>query len=425
MIGQIKVDGYAGVEKTDYYEYLRVGTIVKIDYNAPQKGGVSRRLTYGTAQIQWADVRLGTLEQIVLSFPSAGQGWGMFAYPRFGDVIVAGFRPGGYAVVLGYLMGNPYYERGAVQPNGTRQPPSSTAGTEVLYRPTRYLTGGELLFKSYQGAEMYMDRFANMRMIVREPRNDTEINNPNDLTIDAVMEKDKIVELWMGTVRKDDLYLMAADEQTATLKRVDNKMVSFNGTDVNVDLMHRAGLHIQIDSEGSMNTTSPKDIHRSAVGNIVEAAGLSYTIVVGDSSIIIDTDGSITATDPSGSIVKMDGAGVISILSPNGTSVAVKDDDVKVATSQASVDVAGANVVVTAQNVNINGSSIKLGQSASHPVTVSDLMATAFNALVTAFNTHTHLYSPGPGGPTPTPPPVIPAMPITPPQISSTVATAL
>ena len=207
MIGQIKTSGYAGIENTNYYEYLRVGTIIKIDYNSPQKGGASRRITYGTAQIQWADVRLGTIDQIALSFPMAGQGWGIFSYPRAGDVIVAGFRPGGFAVVLGYLMGNPYYERGAVQADGTRMPPSSTEGAEVLYRPNRYLTGGEQMFKSYQGAEIYMDRFANMRFIVRESRDDTEVNNANDLTLDMVKETNKIFELWMGTVRTDDLYL--------------------------------------------------------------------------------------------------------------------------------------------------------------------------------------------------------------------------
>ena len=432
MIGQIKTSGYAGIENTNYYEYLRVGTIIKIDYNSPQKGGASRRITYGTAQIQWADVRLGTIDQIALSFPMAGQGWGIFSYPRAGDVIVAGFRPGGFAVVLGYLMGNPYYERGAVQADGTRMPPSSTEGAEVLYRPNRYLTGGEQMFKSYQGAEIYMDRFANMRFIVRESRDDTEVNNANDLTLDMVKETNKIFELWMGTVRTDDLYLLAVDEETKTITRTDNKKLSFNGKDVNLDLTHASGMNLQIDKEGSIGLTSPKDVVTNTAGEEIHMATKGYTIVVnganGTITVTLGEDGDINITDGAGSVIACDGAGKINVTSPNGTSLDIEDDNVQVTTSGGTgivVDETSQQVSINAQNVVVNGGVISLGQSATHPVTVSDLMATAFNALVTAFNTHTHIYSAGPVAGAITPPPVIPALPVTPVQISSTVALAL
>ena len=211
----------------------------------------------------------------------------------------------------------------------------------------------------------------------------------------------------------------------------DNKVVSFNGKEVNLDLTHKSGFNVQVDTEGSISMTTPKDSVLTAAGEVIHSASKAYTIIVngpnGAITIAASNDGSLAITDGMGATLLLDGAGKFSVTTPNGTSIDAEDDNIQLTTSGGTgivVDEATQQVSVSAQNVVVNGGSIALGAAAVHPVTVSDLMATAFNALVMAFNSHTHIYSPGPGGPTPTPPPVIPAIPVTPIQISSTVVIA-
>lgn len=438
MILDLDTSAFEGAESSNFYEFFRVGTIISIDYNTPQQGGAGRRQTYGTGTIQWMDTRLGILDQVPLAYPISGQGWGIYTMPRAGDIMVAGFRSGGYPVIFAYLQGNPYYELGSLVPiaqgeaiTGKRYPPQATGGGEVLYRPTRYLTGGELFFKSFQGAELYMDRFANMRFIVRLPRNDNEINNPNKLTLADVTENAGIWDITLGTARQNDLFLISPNEVDSKrgIEKKDVKKISFNGKEVNFDASHMSGFNTQVDTEGSLSVNCPKDVATNAAGEEVHMATKGYTMVVnganGTVTISLNEDGSITMSDGFGSTVTLDGAGAISLTSPNGTSVDVEDNNIQLTTSGGTgvvVDDVTMQVSVTAQNVVVNSGNIALGQAASHPLTVSDLMAVAFNNLVLAFNTHTHIYSPGPGGPTPTPPPVVPAIPVTPVQISSTVA---
>jgi hypothetical protein len=404
---------YSGTEKTNFYEYLRIGVLTQIDYNAPQQGGSSRRQTYGTAQVQWVDTRLGTVDQIPLTFPASGQGWGIFAYPRTGDIVVVGFRPGGYAVIVGYLQGNPYYERGSIDAQGNRLPPSASevSGGEILYRPTRYLTGGEVFLKSFQGAEIYMDRFANLRTIIRQVRDDVEDNNVQNLTIDSATEKEKIWDVTLGTARLNDLFLIAANEETATIRRKDEKKQSFNQQDVNYDATHKSGFNVQVDAEGSMSVTVPKDIQTTTVGKETHIANDLYTIKVSangkEVSIVLKPDGSMVATDAAGGIVTMDGIGGTTVKSPNGTMVDIRDNNVIVQSQ---------NITLTGTNVNIgaSGSMVNLGGPlAIHPAVLADILAPLFN-------THTHVVPGvvnGPGSAISAPP----VIPLTPAQIGSVI----
>jgi hypothetical protein len=411
---------YEGVEDKNFYENLRIGQITQIDYNIPQIGGQVKRITYGTAQIQWADTRLGTVDQIYVSFPAAGRGWGIFAYPKPGDVVVCGFRPGGYAVILGYLMGNPFLERGTPDPeNGEPQPFTSTTG-QIPYRPTRYLSGGELLFKSFEGAEIYMDRFANMRFIVRQPRvDDSDTISPTVLNanISYSEEQPKIWDVWLGKARQNDLYLLGPTNSEG--QPVDLPKASFNGTDVNLDLTQtlasgEQGVQIQVDVLGGFEVSSPQKILQTAQDeytiNIASAEGLIQA------SLALKNDGTITMTDGDTSTIKMDGAGTIN-LKATGASVVI-DKQGKITLTAGSgtvvtVDNTGNAVTVKANTVNLTGTQVNLGgPSASHPVVVADLLALFFN-------THQHI-SAAPGNPTS--PPVVPLVPT---EIASTTTKAV
>lgn len=402
---------YDGVEDRTFYENLRIGQITQIDYNVPQSGGQVRRSTYCTAQIQWADTRLGTVDQISLSFAAAGRGWGIISYPKPGDIVIVGFRVGGYGVVLGYLMGNPFLERGTPDPiNGEPGPYVSLEG-QIPYRPTRYLSGGELFLRSFEGAELYMDRFANMRFTIREPRtDDSDSIDPSALqsNINYSKEQPKIWDITFGKAMQDDKYLYGPGNTEGQPEF--NPKVSFNGTDVNLDLSHNSGFNLQVDKEGSLGIITPKDVLFSTAGESVNQSGGGYSIIVNGTNtsvtILMRPDGSIVMTDGNGSTITMDGTGSIGLISANGTGINIEDDNVQIATSQGTgvvVDELSKTVTVNSQSVVINGGSIALGSNASHPVVLADLLALFFN-------THQHI-SGAPGNPTS--PPVVPLVPQT------------
>lgn len=395
---------YEGVEDKYYYENLRIGQITQIDYNVPQSGGQVRRSTYCTAQIQWTDTRLGTVDQISLAFPAAGRGWGIMSYPKPGDVVVVGFRAGGYGIVLGYLMGNPFLERGSPDPvTGIRGPYVSLEG-QIPYRPTRYLSGGELFLRSFEGAELYMDRFANMRMIVRQPRlDDSDTIDPSALQSDIQFSEERptIWDIWLGKARENDLYLLgpANSEGAAT----DVPKVSFNGTDVNLDLSHYSGTQIQVDALGGIETNSvQKQLHRAAE---------DYTIIVSSesgllyASLALKNDGTLVATDKNASNITMDGQGKITLDTTNGTNIVIDKTGKITLTAQSTkvvVDNGGQKVDVTANTINLSGTQVNLGgPSATHPVTFADLLSLFFN-------THVHITG-APGNPTS--PPTVPMVP--------------
>jgi len=189
---------------------------------------------------------------------------------------------------------------------------------------------------------------------------------------------------------------------------VDLPKSSFNGTDVNLDLSHKSGFSLQIDAEGSLGIASPKDVLLNVTGKTIHMSGGGYKLIVNGqistATIIVSPDGSIVITDGNGGMLAFDGLGNISLASPDGTEIDVTEGNIQVATADGTgviIDETSQQVSVNAQNVVINGGAISLGANATHPVTVSDLLALIFN-------THTHI-SAAPGQPTS--PPVVPMIP--------------
>lgn len=97
--------------------------------------------------------------------------------------------------------------------------------------------------------------------------------------------------------------------------------------------------------------------------------------------------------DPTGQSILFD-------VAQGKTKVAVdaKANKITLTAGSTFVEIDGAS-----GNIKLSGKSIDLGQSVSDFVTM-------FTELATAFNEHTHQYSPGPGSPTPTTPPMAPLL---------------
>ena len=58
--------------------------------------------------------------------------------------------------------------------------------------------------------------------------------------------------------------------------------------------------------------------------------------------------------------------------------------------------------------IHIDGSFVQLGAAGGQFVALANLVLARLTTIQTAFDSHTHLYSPGPGGPAPTAPPPAP-----------------
>jgi hypothetical protein len=225
------------MEGTDYYQYLRVGIVDAIELG--KDAAMVRRPTFGTLTVRWKDRGTTVQDNVPLVSPASGNGWGMYSVPKVGDVILAGFRPGGFPVLLGYLPINLEGQIGL--PNATtgeREP----KGPGVTFRPIRYMEPGEMVFKSGQGTEIYFDKEGVAHFIVREKSVETDANFG-----------DVISWLKMGKVRQNDKYLLRPTEGP-----VDQPLM-LQGSQVNFDLKHKSGLRIQINEEGAMQFDSLPD----------------------------------------------------------------------------------------------------------------------------------------------------------------------
>src|SRR5262249_11872108 len=62
--------------------------------------------------------------------------------------------------------------------------------------------------------------------------------------------------------------------------------------------------------------------------------------------------------------------------------------------------------------IEIDPSFVQLGAADGQFVALANLVKARLDSIQSAFDAHTHLYSPGPGGPAPTAPPPIPIGPL-------------
>lgn len=124
---------------------------------------------------------------------------------------------------------------------------------------------------------------------------------------------------------------------------------------------------------------------------------------VGTAEIIKEewTEEKIVRTYKSGMVVTEDGkADIITIKTASGvlTTIDGKGNKISIKAGSTEVLIDGGS-----GKISLKGEMIDLGSS------VSDFV-TQFTQLATAFNTHTHQYSPGPSPPVPTSPPMAPLL---------------
>jgi hypothetical protein len=350
---------YQGIEESGFYEYIRVGTVLDIELG--ENAAIGTRPTYGTMKVRWKDKSYTAQEAIPISFPASGDGWGIYSFPDVNDTIIAGYRNGGFPVILGCLPKNPESQIGSPDPvTGERK----SIGLGQTFRPIRYLIPGEILIKSKEGTEVYMDREGLLQMIVREK------TDPEDKDF-----KDPIVELRIGNVRTNDKYLLRNFESP-----VDNPLL-VDEKQIHLDLKHKSGLRIQIDEEGTLSITTPKNLTLQVTGDTnVSVTGNANLSV--EKNVVADIKGTTQLTAEGDVTAELKGNAQITV--DGNTTAEFK--------GSANIKAGGATIV--------EGNQIKLGDQSA--------LALVNELFLTSHDSHVHL-STAPGSPTS--PPTVPSLP--------------
>lgn len=296
---------YQGLEDSEHYEFIRIGTVLNVELG--QEAALINRSTYGTMTVRWKDRAHTVQEAVPISFPASGDGWGVYSIPDVNDTIIAGYRAGGFPVIIGCLMKNPEFQIGKPDPTtGERK----SLGEGQTFRPIRYLIPGELLIKSKEGSEIYLDREGLIQFIVRE----TTLSDDKDF-------KTPLVEFKLGNVRQDDKYLLRNFESP-----VDTALL-LEDKQVHLDLKLKSGFRLQINEEGSISITSPKNTNIQVTGDTnVSVTGNATLNVEKDVNASIKgktqltADGDVTAEFKGNASVKVTGDALI-----EGNSIKVGD----------------------------------------------------------------------------------------------------
>lgn len=138
--------------------YFRVGVILKV-YDEESLNNVNERDGYLSVAVQWLDGIGGYgyadsgFAKLSIHFPSPND----IDVPNKWDIVICGFRQGGYAVIVGYL---------------DRQTALQALGIQKIEDLpgffSRKLISGECYKKSKQGAETYYDRQGGLHFLIRE-----------------------------------------------------------------------------------------------------------------------------------------------------------------------------------------------------------------------------------------------------------------
>lgn len=165
--------------------------------------------------------------------------------------------------------------------------------------------------------------------------------------------------------------------------------VASSGIEVNADNVSlEATGAVQVNGDAGV-ALSGKDIILNATEDVaVNAGGLTILINDDSGSTLIDcSNGQVIVTDAGGSTFTMDGKGNVAVASAGGASVSIENDgNIQLSTGDTDATVCSiekGQVTVTAKNVLLNSANVAIGASATSTVALAD-------ALVLAFNTHSH-----------------------------------
>lgn len=265
-------DIFGGLESAvnNPYTYMRIGKITKI-YDI---GDESKY--YLTCAIEWVD-RAGqigddsaTISKSKLSYPHVSSGWGFTYRPSVGDLVLCGFRVGGYPVILGYQSINMYEKV-----SKDRKMPAFS------FRP---LFEGEYSWKSKAGCEVYLDKMGSMHLIVRDTAK--TIPDPRGISGSTNLVKDEpLFEITLGKVFNN------LGKTYKDLFQTSNEQKSIAGNPIRMQIEdYKTGNKITIDSAGNLEIINTGTINISSKGNVTLAMDAGSKLsVTGDNAEIVGT----------------------------------------------------------------------------------------------------------------------------------------
>lgn len=155
---------------------LRYGKIVKINNdlftNITQgEQSIPNESSFQTLDIMWLNGQNYISQQVPVPYSYISiQGYGVQFLPSVGDYVIAAFLIGGLPLILGYSKVNPLQNAGIldtenkeIKKNNFGDPLSNNDNL-----PFRYIEPGEFNIISLKQAEIYLDKYGNIKLITRK-----------------------------------------------------------------------------------------------------------------------------------------------------------------------------------------------------------------------------------------------------------------
>lgn len=168
-----------------YQNNLRYGKIIKIDNDlfsntTDNENAVPNTMSFQTLDILWLNGQNYVSQQVPVPYSYISiQGYGMQYLPSVGDYVIANFLLGGIPLILGYSKINPLENIGVLN-NNEKKIEKNEYGDPLSNNdnlPFRYIEPGEFNIISLKQAEIYLDKYGNIKLITRKQNEDKGYHN--------------------------------------------------------------------------------------------------------------------------------------------------------------------------------------------------------------------------------------------------------
>lgn len=144
------------------------------DETSTQK--VENLYNFQTVDVRWIDGKPYTSLNIHINNQISLSGYGTQMLPDVGDMVIAGFMPGGLPIIIGYMKNMPYRQSGLIDTDNNKQKlndygdpvPNDASGSSLSVSPFRQITPGEWQTISKGKAEIYLDKNGAIKLITRK-----------------------------------------------------------------------------------------------------------------------------------------------------------------------------------------------------------------------------------------------------------------
>lgn len=163
-----------------YQNNLRYGKIIKINNDLftntiDNENATPNTMSFQTVDIMWLNGQNYISQQVPIPYSYISiQGYGMQYLPSVGDYVIAAFLIGGMPLILGYSKINPLNNIGVLD-NNEKKINKNSFGDPLSNNnnlPFRYIEPGEFNVISLKQAEIYLDKYGNIKLITRKQNED-------------------------------------------------------------------------------------------------------------------------------------------------------------------------------------------------------------------------------------------------------------